>query len=148
MHVCISPYDKRDWMLKNIYSQTFKNWVSRKMCQVYAEACSIPHEALGCIFLKLGSTDPEDPGPLRFHDHLFIHTIHSLIHSPEEPQASGWQLSQQLSRQSPSPPTHESLTRCPLLCAWKYTSLLKLSEVVPWQQAVTSRNQSKPGEGK
>lgn len=119
-------HDNCDWLLKNIYSQTFKkNWFSRKACRVYMEASSSPHEALGCVLGKLGSTDPGDPGPLRFRDHLFIHTSHSLIHHSEKPQVSGWWLSQQLSRRSPSPPTHESLTCCPLLRAWKQRNMLQ-----------------------
>lgn len=109
-----------------MYSQSLeKGCFSRKICHVYTEAPRTPHEALSCVLLKLGNADPRDLGPLKFHDHLFIHAIRSLIHSLEEPQVSGRRLSQQLSRQSPLPPTHESLTRCPLLRAWKYTSRLK-----------------------
>lgn len=59
-------------------------------CAVYTEASSTPCEPLSCVLLKLGSIDQEDPGSLRFHDHLFIQTIRSLIHNPEEPQVSGW----------------------------------------------------------
>lgn len=78
-------------VLEDTYSQTFKkNWFSRKMCHVYTEASSTPCEPLGCVLLKLRSIDPKDPDPLRFYDHLFIHTIRSLIHNPEEPQVSGW----------------------------------------------------------
>lgn len=84
------------------------------MCHIYlynTAASSIPCEALSCLPLKLRRMNPGDPGPLRFCGHLFIHAIHSLIQNPEEPQVSGWRLSQQLSRHWP---IHESLTRCPL----------------------------------
>lgn len=109
-----------------MYSQSLeKDCFSRKICHVYTEAPRTPHEALSCVLLKLGNADLRDLGPLKFHDHLFIHAIRSLIHSLEEPQVSDRRLSQQLSRQSPLPPSHESLTRCPLLRDWKYTSRLK-----------------------
>lgn len=46
--------------------------------------------------LKLQSVDLGDQGPQRFHDHLFIHAIRSLIQGPEEPRLAA-ALSQQLS---------------------------------------------------